>query len=196
MKKRTVAVLCAVAAVLGVIIGGTMAYLQHSVAVVNTFTAGTIGIKLAETTGNRYVMAPGVALSKDPKVTVEEGSESCYLFVKVTENNFKTSGQDPIAWTPAEGWTKVVDVDETVYYRVFEKGDTVHEFPFLANNQVTVSEDLTKTDMAGYKDKEPQLTFTAYAIQKDWLTGEDGGPITDPAAIWALAKVAKPTTNT
>ena len=38
MKKRTVAVLCAVAAVLGVIIGGTMAYLQHSVAVVNTFT--------------------------------------------------------------------------------------------------------------------------------------------------------------
>lgn len=197
MKKRTVAVLCAVAAVLGVIIGGTMAYVQHSAAVVNTFTAGTIGISLTETTGPNYVMAPGETLGKNPTVIVEAGSESCYLFVKVTEKNI-TDQTTPIAWAPADGWTKVDGLDgEKVYYRIYDKATAeTTEFPFLKDNQVTVSADLTKTDMDGYKDgNEPQLIFKAYAIQKDWLTDENGGAITEPAAIWALVKDAKPATN-
>lgn len=210
MKKRTVAVLCAAAAILGVIIGGTMAYMQHGAAVVNTFTAGKIGITLTETDkdgkpveGQNYIMAPGTDLPKDPKVTVAEGSESCYLFVKVTEKNIE--GQTtPITWAiddsdKENGWKKVENADglekgESLYYRTYERGSETREFSVLKGDKVTVPEDVTKTQLATYKDNRPELAFKAYAIQKDWLTGENGETITDdPAAIWALVKDAQPT---
>lgn len=211
MKKRTVAVLCAAAAVLGVIIGGTMAYLQHSATVVNTFTAGRIGITLTETDQNgkpvsdqNYIMAPGVDLRKDPKVTVDANSEDCYLFVKVTEKNI-TDRTTPITWEIADsdkpdGWKKVenaagLGTGESVYYRVYKKGSETREFSVLKDDKVTVPNTVTQSQMNSYKDNHPQLTFTAYAIQKDWLTKDDDGTqveITDPAEIWNLVKDAQP----
>lgn len=224
MKKRTVAVLCAVAVVIGVAIGGTMALLQHSAAVVNTFTAGTIAISLSETKDgkpaavNDYVMVPGETLTKDPKVTVAKDSESCYLFVKVKESNFD---KNPIAWEPAEGWMSVYTEEGIpdgkpekdregcyVFYRIFDSENpgverksietldgTVegYTYGFLKNDQVTVSDKLTKADMAGYGDKKadfPQLEFTAYAIQRDWLKDQGGNEITQPAQIWNIVQKA------
>lgn len=211
MKKRTVAVLCAAAAVLGVIIGGTMAYLQHSATVVNTFTAGRIGIMLTETDQNgkpvsdqNYIMAPGVDLRKDPKVTVDANSEDCYLFVKVTERNI-TDQTTPITWAMAEGWNEVKKADgekvdglvgnESLYYREYYKEDSQLVYSVLKDDKVTVPNTVTQSQMNSYKDNHPQLTFTAYAIQKDWLTKDDDGTqveITDPAEIWDLVKDAQP----
>lgn len=211
MKKRTVAVLCAAAAVLGVIIGGTMAYLQHSATVVNTFTAGRIGITLTETDQNgkpvsdqNYIMAPGVDLRKDPKVTVDANSEDCYLFVKVTERNI-TDQTTPITWAMAEGWNEVKKADgekvdglvgnESLYYREYYKEDSQLVYSVLKDDKVTVPNTVTQSQMNSYKDNHPQLTFTAYAIQKDWLTKDDDGTqvkITDPAEIWDLVKDAQP----
>lgn len=208
MKKRTVALLCAAVALLGVIFGGTMAWLTRgSDAVVNTFTTASVGLDLTET-DREYIMAPGAVLDKDPKVVVDKDSASCYLFVKVEEKNFKNS---PISWTPESGWEKVDIEKETVYYREFdetkvdeytqkdENGNYV--FSFLENNQVTVSEDLKKSDMDAYKeagkkeekasDAYPQLVFTAYAIQKEYLKDGNGEPLEAPEDIPAIYKLAR-----
>ena len=70
MKKRTVALLCAAVMLLGVVFGGTMAWLSKgSKPLVNTFKAGDIVIELTET-DRTYVMAPGTRLPKDPTVSV------------------------------------------------------------------------------------------------------------------------------
>lgn len=209
MKKRTVALLCAAVALLGVIFGGTMAWLNRGTApVVNTFTTANVGLTLEETTGP-YIMAPGAVLDKDPKVMVYADSASCYVFVKV-EANFKNG--DPITWTPAKGWTQIEELapKEIVYYRVFNESEPdgtketvkvdgadceVYSYPFLDKNQVSVSAQLTKAEMdKAYrddignlkKDTFPTLQFTAYAIQQDYLKNADGEPITNAVGAWAL----------
>lgn len=190
MKKRTVALLCAAVMLLGVVFGGTMALLSHSsTPLTNTFTTADIDLTLVENTGENYIMAPGAVLDKDPTVTVDPGSASCWLFVKVEErNNDIPEGKEkkPVAWEIADGWKKVDGVDETVYYRTYTKGG-LNEFSVLKDNQVTISDELTQAYMKS-RDAKPQLIFTAYAIQQDWLKTEAGAPINDPVQAWALAK--------
>lgn len=219
MKKRTVALLCAAVALLGVIFGGTMAWLNRGTdAVVNTFTTASVGLALKETTGP-YIMAPGAVLDKDPKVMVYADSASCYLFVVVDQVNF---GGEPIIWEPAPGWEKVDGLEkQTVYYRVFDEDNPgvectnekvivdgkevekdVYVYPFLKEDQVTVSDKLTKDYMSGLKEAGeggyPKLEFTAYAIQQDYLKNSDGEQITDAVQAWALLskKIASDATET
>ena len=208
MKKRTVALLCAAVALLGVIFGGTMAWLNRGTdAVVNTFTTASVGLALKETTGP-YIMAPGAVLDKDPKVVVAEDSASCYLFVEVFEENFE---REPIAWEAAEGWSEIESLNKKtedgkvtmrVFYREFDEKKTDYTkddegnyvFSFLKDDQVTVSKELTKADMEAYKDGEidayPQLIFTAYAIQRDYLKDANGKELTEEniVNIYGLAK--------
>lgn len=198
MKKRTVALLCAAVMLLGVVFGGTMAWLSKgSKPLVNTFKAGDIVIELTET-DRTYVMAPGTRLPKDPTVSVKVGSEDCYLFVKVEE-----SENSPVEWKAADGWHEVPDV-ENVFYRVFSKKkpdveatDGKYLYPFLSEEDgivgVNIPADLKKTDMDAFKDNKPTLTFTAYAIQKDWLAGSvdlEGDYLTENeiAQIWQMVQ--------
>lgn len=77
---------------------GTMAYLQGTDEVNNTFTVGKVNITLDEThvddMGNKidetrvkensYKLIPGHTYTKDPTVTVTKGSEESYVRAKVT----------------------------------------------------------------------------------------------------------------
>lgn len=99
MKKKTIAILMAVAVLVGATVGGTLAWLTAQTnSVENTFTVGNIDITLTETdvveddqnnnnNKNDYHFVPGDILAKDPKVTVTANSEACYLFIKVVEAN-------------------------------------------------------------------------------------------------------------
>ena len=83
---------------------GTIAYLTSTDAVKNTFTVGNVSIKLDEAKvtedgkivegadrvhENDYKLLPGLTYTKDPTVTVENGSEESYVRMKVTFNNAK-----------------------------------------------------------------------------------------------------------
>ena len=179
ISSRTFIMLLAVALLIGCAIGGTVAWLTAKTdPVVNTFTYGDINIKLTETTGSSYRIIPGVDIAKDPKVTVNPNSEACYLFVKITEENWPTFTETdgttkkvsygiPTDWKPLAGETGVYyrEVDATtanagVSYYIL-KGDTTYP-----NGVVTVSENLTKNEVNGITTQS-KLTFTAYAVQKD-----------------------------
>ena len=101
MKTRSKALLLTLCAVLLVAASvlGPMAYLTSSDTVTNTFTVGSVAIKLdeaqANTDGtlvpnaervkaNSYKLLPGHTYNKDPMVTVLSGSEPSYVKMTVT----------------------------------------------------------------------------------------------------------------
>ena len=113
--------------------------------VTNTFTESDIDIKLEETkpVDKTAPMVPGWTIEKDPKVTVEDGSEDCWLFVKITEST--TPDLDAyISYAIAAGWEIVEPTntsgtlatistlaDEIVIGRKVYKDDTIKEFSIL-----------------------------------------------------------------
>lgn len=195
MKKRTLALLCAVTMVIGIAVGGSLAWLVSKPdSVTNTFTTSDVDITLTEPAGENaevkyhFQMVPGKPITKDPEVTVTAGSLDSYIFVEIT----KSGNYDQFlnGYTVADGWTAVGDSAPGVYYREYASSDEAVEYQILANNQVKVSADVTKDKMDSLisQDQYPTLTFTAYAIQKDYLTGEDGAPLTNITDIWELAQ--------
>lgn len=103
MKTRSKALLLSLCAVLLVAASvlGTMAYLTDTETVTNTFTVGSVGIKLDEADvkldgtldtntrvqANEYHLLPGHTYIKDPTVTVNAGSEDAYVRMIVTVEN-------------------------------------------------------------------------------------------------------------
>ena len=166
MKKKTLALVLALTLVVVGVVSGTLAWLTaKSDTVVNTFTTSDIKVELKETTGAEYKMIPGYTITKNPKATVLAGSEECYLFVKLDKStNFDTD----LEYVIADGWTKGdgTKVPENVYYRQVGAVTTDTDFAVLEDNKVTVSDTLTKEDIAKLTSKEATLTFTAYAVQK------------------------------
>lgn len=122
MKKKTIAILMAVAVLVGAAAGGTLAWLTAQTdSVENTFTVGNINITLTETdvvegdtnrnnNKNDYHFVPGDVLAKDPKVTVTADSEACYLFIKVVEANNSCSVSG-VTVKPIINWA-IRDLDE------------------------------------------------------------------------------------
>lgn len=173
VSGKTFALLLAVVLVVGCAIGGTVAWLvDNTNEVKNTFTYGDINIDLTESVDPNFDILPGNDITKDPKVTVETGSEDCWLFVKIEEENWPAFTEADgstlkVRYDLAEGWAPLTGVPG-VYYRQATSGDS---FYVLAGNTVYVSENLTKGELDSIKVSgvlpQPTLTFTAYAVQRD-----------------------------
>lgn len=170
MKKKSLALVLALAMIVVCVVGGTLAWLTDKTdPVTNTFTYGDINITLDESENLDLKMIPGYTITKDPKVTVKAGSEKCYLFVKVEKSanfdNFMT-------YDMATGWKQLKDASNNdvpgVFYREVETSTANQEFGVLKNDQVTVKTDVTKTMLNALNVEgatQPTLTFTAYACQ-------------------------------
>ena len=191
VSTRAFVALLALVLVIGCVAGGTIAWLTTNTGTVtNTFTYGDIGIELTEDAGKNngynFKIIPGVNIKKDPKVTVMANSEDCWLFVKVEETNWPTFTEEgtttkKVSWAIANGWT-LVPGQTNVYCREAAAGQS---FPVLKDNVVTVSQNLTKAEVNTVVALQPQLKFTAYAVQKDGID--------TAAAAWE--KAVPPTTT-
>jgi len=141
--SKSLALVLSLILVIGCVAGGTLAWLTaDSGPVTNTFTESNIDIKLDETKPQNKTapMVPGWTIDKDPKVTVEDGSEYCWLFVKITES-VTPDLDDYISYAIASGWeiVKPTDTNSTlatistladkiVIGRKVYKNDTTKEF--------------------------------------------------------------------
>ena len=163
MKKRIILLILA-SALLIVSISVTLAILMDSSkTVVNTFTVGNVNIELTETTGTEYKLTPGVALFKNPVVTVKAESESCWLFVKIQ----KTADFDNFCtFEMQDGWTALLS-NEGVYYREVQKASVDRSFDIIKNNSVLVKDTLTEEQLDSMSNQT--LSFTAYAVQSDGI---------------------------
>lgn len=188
VSSKTFVVMLALVLALGCAVGGTIAWLTANTdPVVNTFTYGNINIELNETkpANRQATIIPGKNIEKDPTVKVVGGSEACWLFVKVDEENWPafadTNGAKKVSYDIADGWKPLAGHDG-VYWREVGAVTADTTFDVLKGNIVTVSNTLTKDEI---KNAEaPKLTFTAYAVQKE--------NVADAAAAWDLVKPATP----
>ena len=154
MKKKAMALVLALGLVTVGIVGGTMAWLTaEATEVKNVFTDSDINITLTETglqnNKNSYKMIPGHPIAKDPKVKVVDGSEDCWLFVKITEST--TPDLDAyICYAIAEGWQivepkdsegkpiqDITSADEIVIGRKVLKGNGAEGFAILGKGEYT-----------------------------------------------------------
>ena len=158
--SKSLALVLACVLLVGGVIGGTLAWLTaDGGSVTNTFTESDIDIKLEETkpVDKTAPMVPGWTIEKDPKVTVEDGSEDCWLFVKITEST--TPDLDAyISYAIAAGWEIVEPTDtngtlatistlsdEIVIGRKVYKDDATKTFNILGAGEYTDPMDVDDT---------------------------------------------------
>lgn len=173
---KIAALIAAIVLVIGCTAGGTVAWLVSKPApITNVFTVGNINATLTETK-TEFKIVPGVNIAKDPVATVTANSEDCYLFVKLTEENWPTfteateagSTARKVKYEIADGWTELKS-EHGVYYREVLKKDTENRaFHVLQNDKVTVSNTLTKEN-ADAITGAPKLTVAVYAVQKEGM---------------------------
>ena len=147
-SKPLVLALCAILLVVGTILG-TVAYLQDTASVVNTFTVGNVQLKLDEAvvdekgeptggrteTGNAYHLIPSETYTKDPTVTVLKGSEESYVRMLVTINCYDelaTIFGDPfLPQYFVEGWDNAVWVSTQVISMDASANTATYEFRYF-----------------------------------------------------------------
>lgn len=190
MRKKGLALVLALALMVVGAVAGTLAWLTAtSDTVTNTFTTSDIKVELKETKGDdaadgkTFKMIPGYAIEKDPKAKVLDGSEDCFLFVKLEKaGNFDTY----LEYTIADDWTQLTGegIPDAVYYRTVKGNQIGEAYSVLKGDQVTVKGTVTKADMEALnKDSaaKPTLTITAYASQLHKNATEDF----DAATAWS-----------
>ncbi len=180
MKTRSKALLLSLCAVLLVAatIFGTMAYLTASDEVNNTFTVGNVKIKLDEakvgTDGtpvegadrvkaNEYHLLPGHTYTKDPTVTVLEGSEAAYIRLKVTFN--KASDLIALCTDPEfaeDGPTGVENAYPLIRMVKFVEANAAEWDGIIPDNMVETEEMLGNAKYFEYDKANDTLTYYFY----------------------------------
>lgn len=203
MKTKSKALLLALCAVLLVTasVFGTMAYLTSTDKVENTFTVGSVAIKLDEakvnTDGslvtpavrvkeNSYKLLPGHEYTKDPMIHVDPTSEDCYLFVKVENGiaDIEKAGTTTVASQMTRNGWELVNGNVYVYVGTADandpatvaKGANIHVF-----DNITIDGSVDGDTLKNYERKN--ITVTAYAVQKDGFAGKSAAEIWTAAAF-------------
>ena len=225
MKTRSKALLLTLCAVLLVTASvlGTMAYLTSTDEVKNTFTVGQVAITLDEAKvnnmgvpldkdgtiadpadaervkANSYKLLPGHTYTKDPTVTIKEGSESSYVKMTVTFSNaaeldaiFAPNGADMTSifgGYDSSNWIAKGNTEDTAkntrtyefWYKETVGAPTADVALDALFYSITVPGEITKEQLATIEGMT--ITVNAYAIQADGFA--------DAAAAWAAFDAQK-----
>ena len=190
MKNRSKALLLALCALMLVVttVFTTLAYLTDNESITNTFTVGNVSITLTETDVNddgdvinplaptrvsedqRYKLIPNKTYTKDPKITVEAGSEDCYVFVKVVNGIAGIEKAVTIANQMAANNWVLVNGTTNVYQLKVDDADVVT----TAGTTLPVFEEVNISGTVDYDALNAvsgeTIEVTAYAIQSSGFT--------------------------
>lgn len=183
MKKKIFKSLAVVACALLLVVGsvvGTFAYLTSQVAVTNTFTVGNVTITMDEapvdangkaTTGERvktntYHIVPKGEYDKDPTITVNANSDSCYVFVKVINGleAVEESGNTTIAkQLENNGWVELDNVANVYVYTDTAVASSAADQIIPVFTKVIIDDSVTNEALSNLDNKT--VVVTAYAVQ-------------------------------
>lgn len=184
-SKALLLTLCAVLLIAASVLG-TMAYLTSTAQVENTFTIGKVEIKLDEAKvdelgnvvsdnrvqANEYKLMPGNTYTKDPTVTVLNGSEESYVRMKVTFNNAKeiiALCTDP---EYADEVTGVENAFPLIRMVNFVKANAAKWDGIIPDNMVETEDMLADTNYCVYDETANTLTY--YFYYKATVSGTNG----------------------
>ena len=180
MKTRRNALLLSFCAVLLVVasVFGTVAYMTSKDQVKNTFTVGKVAINLDEAKvtedgkpvegadrvkENSYKLIPGLTYTKDPMVTVLDGSEASYVRMKVTFNNARTiidMCTDPEF--AEDGPTDVEEAYPLIRMVNFVEANAMKWDGIIPDNMVDTEEMLANPKYFAYDKEADTLTYYFY----------------------------------
>lgn len=180
MKTRRNALLLSFCAVLLVVasVFGTVAYMTSKDQVKNTFTVGKVAINLDEAKvtedgkpvegadrvkENSYKLIPGLTYTKDPMVTVLDGSEASYVRMKVTFNNARTiidMCTDPEF--AEDGPTGVEEAYPLIRMVNFVEANAMKWDGIIPDNMVDTEEMLANPKYFTYDKEADTLTYYFY----------------------------------
>ena len=218
-KGKVLVLMLSAAALVAASVFGTMAYLTDEEAVTNTFTVGQVGLDLDEldvdndnkatdnvTTddgkvrdkANEYHLLPGHEYVKDPTVHIDENSESCWVFVKVTNEISAIEWDDDENYTKVadqittNGWTTPASASDntaTVYYKQWTKPTSqveksYYDLPVFANFKID-GDSVTNTVLGRFDGKS--INVTAYAVQLDGFNDTAKSDAENAQAAWETA---------
>ena len=191
MKTKSKALLLTLCAVLLVAasVMGTMAYLTSNDTVTNTFTVGKVAIKLDEANvgtdgkvidatrvkANEYKLLPGLTYTKDPTVTVLDGSEESYVRMKVTFNN--ASALIAMCTDPEfaeDGPTGVENAFPLIRMVNFVEANAAKWDGIIPDNMADTADMLGKAKYCVYDKTADTLTYYFYYIE---TVGAPGGDV-------------------
>lgn len=201
VATKALVVVLAVMMIVGATIGGTIAWLVDTTeTVTNTFSVGDINISLWEndyvsktntldtnkkvTEESEYKIVPGASSPKNPTLTIDKGSEKCWVYVTI-ENNLvlenKTVADVDIDMSK---WTQIGQtVGNKTLYRYNSEVDAsaaavdVDVFEKVSYDGAAI----TKANIGSLKDKT--IVINGYAHQSANTTQD----VADAAATaWAF----------
>ena len=192
ISMKVVTLVLTAVLVFGCAVGGTLAWLiAQTNTVTNTFAVGNITIDLEETVNGQkesakvnavansnFKIVPGASEAKDPVVTVEEGSEACYVYVCVENNLVVGNTTVGTLNIDTSKWEVVGTKDNNTVYRYTEVVNAATGAVELSVfTTVSYADSITMADMTTLKDKT--IVISAYAHQSQHV---DGGIATTNAA--------------
>lgn len=214
-RGKIVLALSAMLLLLCGVTGGTLAWLTSTIEPVsNTFVIGNISVTSSDSMGVFHVNSaaaiadvsdgityvPGQVIETDPVITIAAGSEACYVFVHIEEeNNFFTVTENGTSITKrviqwelnelkqdkdSDGvWTALADYPG-YYYTVVDKEKAANgkSFSLLKDNKLIVNAELTQSAPANY----PIITIYAAMVQKENIPDSNGNNAIGWKDAWNL----------
>ena len=187
--KEIMAALLAVVLLIGIGVGGTLAWLTAtSGTVTNTFTVGDVNIELKEhklndtgtalLTGtdnevnaeDSYKIVPGDTQPKDPFVRVKANSEDSWIFVQIKEvNNNASTDLKYVEWLIDNSLWTHLNTNGNIHTYVLTNNYTTktadETYDVLLSDTVTYNSELTKANLEAL-DKDAVDT-TGYGTIED-----------------------------
>lgn len=167
------------------------------VAVIRDLTVTETGDVPAD--GGRWLLAPGVDLTKNAVVTLESSEMACYVFLELETKGWQRSvdgrsyalGENMgTAWYVADGWQLLsVGTDSAVYYQIVPANTPFSAAVIGDDGRITVSADVTASQLKALAAEGLRIGIHAAAVQYQGL--DDGMDSTTRAeAAWNAVRAA------
>lgn len=169
------------------------------VAVIRDLTVTETGDVPAD--GGRWLLAPGVDVTKNAVVTLESSEMACYVFLELETEGWQRTGthsyaiQDGAgkvlsAWRVDAAWQLLYGgTDSAVYYQIVPANTAFSAAVLRDDGRITVSADVTASRLRALADTGLRIDIQATAVQYQGL--DDGMDSTTRAeAAWSAVRAA------
>lgn len=169
------------------------------VAVIRDLTVTETGDVPAD--GGRWLLAPGVDVTKNAVVTLESSEMACYVFLELETEGWQRTGthsyaiQDGAgkvlsAWRVETAWQFLSGgTDSAVYYQIVPANTPFSAAVIGDDGRITVSADVTASRLRALADTGLRIDIQAAAVQYQGL--DDGMDSTTRAeAAWSAVRAA------
>lgn len=169
------------------------------VAVIRDLTVTETGDVPAD--GGRWLLAPGVELTKNAVVTLESSEMACYVFLELETEGWQRTGTHSYAiqdgggtalsaWGVDAAWQLLHGgTDSAVYYQIVPANTAFSAAVLRDDGRITVSADVTASRLRALADTGLRIDIQAAAVQYQGL--DDGMDSTTRAeAAWSAVRAA------